>query len=660
MSDYDISIDFETSSTIDLRRVGVFRYIEEPATTVTCGTYLLPGDNAPRAWVPTRDGWRMPVDLRRAVATVGARLKCWNAQFEFCIFSLLHDRHGWLMPAPEQFVCTMANAAYAGLPAALDKAGAVLQVDETKAVSARGLMLRMARPRSYDMVTGATTWWHLDDPDRLDELVAYCGRDTLAERAIGRVLKPLPEIERRTWLLDQKMNRKGIDVDTELAGALARLVGQASRRLKDEMAEVTGGAVTSANQVTQLALWLKTHGVELPDLRGKTLQVALASLPEGAAQTAIRVRLDAAKASTAKLRALADARCRDGTVKGITRYYGAGRTGRWSGAGGARVQPQNLPRGTTRRLDQVIAAVLAGVDIDGLELLFDGNAMSIAASCLRACFVAPPGHRLIAADLSQIEARVLAALAGQQDILDVYRSGEDVYTYDARKIGSDNRQLGKALRLGLGFQMGAARFVSAAALHGIAISEDEARPVVDDWRRNNPKITGLWYALDDAFRQLIDARPGTVYAINDGVLKLERTTAAILMRLPSGRLLVYREPRLICPDPENQPDRLEAVFSGVSQFTKQWSVLKVYGGRLAENATQAAARDVMRDAMLAADEAGIDLRLTVHDEIIAVAPAAHARAHLDRLLEIMRRVPPWLTNLPVDAAGYIADRYRKG
>jgi DNA polymerase bacteriophage-type len=650
-----IHIDFETCSTVDLPRVGVFKYVEHPDTDVTCAAYTLPGEREPRTWVPSRAGYTMPVDLRRAVATVDAEIHTWNAGFEDSIFDLLARRHRWARPRSDQLHCTMARAAYWGLPASLEKAGEALAVEETKLIGSRRLMLQMARPRDFDPIDGKPVWWHRTDSQKLDELVDYCRQDVIAERAIARRLKPMPPVERRTWLLDQEMNRRGIHVDLELTEKLGHVVADAALGLRRDLIRVTGGAVRSLNEIKNFSLWLEQQGVKLETMRREPLERLYYTMSDCPARDAIRIRLDGARTSTSKLQTLMEATCSDGTVKGLLRYFGAGRTGRWSGAGGAKVQPQNLPRPVIKDTAAAIRCVLRGATADDLDLVYPESAMTVASSCLRGCFVAPAGYKLVVADFSQIEARVLAALAGQQDVLEIFARNEDVYTYDARQLGSDNRQLGKTTRLGLGYQMGPERFVTTAASYGITLDFDQALRIVVDWRAANRNIVGFWYALDEALRALIAAPPNSECTV--GPIRLVKNRkGAVLVYLPSGRPLVYRQLQFI-PSNRDQPGM---AYLGVSQITKQWGLIKLYGGKCAEHITQATARDTLRDTMLAAADRSIDLRFTNHDEPVALAITKDAPATLDLLLELMRKSPAWLPTLPVWADGFITERYRKG
>jgi DNA polymerase bacteriophage-type len=277
---------------------------------------------------------------------------------------------------------------------------------------------------------------------------------------------------------------------------------------------------------------------------------------------------------------------------------------------------------------------------------------------VRAAVPAVEGTEFVCADFAQIESRVIAWLAGQTDILEVFASGRDVYVYTANRIGSDNRQLGKVCVLGLGFGMGWEKFIATALLMGgLVLTEDFARATVKNWREANDKIVRFWYDLDDAFRKAIVSAPGTRVPV--GKVVIERGEDAIGILLPSGkRRLIYRNPRLE-PDPSNRVNGTSIVYDGIQQYSKQWGPVRTYGGKLAENITQAVARDVMAHVMLLLDGMKVDLRLTVHDEIIAVASAAKAAATLTLVLETMRTPPPWAHDLPVGAEGWHGKRYRK-
>lgn len=380
-----LHLDLETCSTVDLRRTGVHRYAEDPNTHVICACYRLTRSPAGRVgvWQPGHD---VPDEIMEAISN-GERIAAWNAQFEATLWEhVLAPRHGWPMPPFDQFECSMARAMYWGLPAALGDAGEALDLQITKDRQAHSLMMRMARPRAVDE-DGTIHWWHEEDAQKLADEIAYCQRDVLSEEAIHHALPPLPDMERKLWLLDQKMNRKGLGVDRDLVKNMRLVVKAAERDLKEKMQEVTGGAVSGPNATAALAKWLVDQGLQLPDLKADTLRSAVKAMPDSPAKDAIQLRLDGAKASVAKLNAFEDAVCTDGNVRGLIRYYGASRTGRFSGAGGAKVQPHNLVRGTIKDVKRAIKLLQFGVSPAELEMLFEDSAMGVVASCLRGVFV---------------------------------------------------------------------------------------------------------------------------------------------------------------------------------------------------------------------------------------------------------------------------------
>lgn len=383
-----LHIDIETTSVVDLRRTGVFRYAEDRDTHIICACFqrapslVAPGDV--QLWQP---GQEVPHDILMAVES-GEPICAWNAQFEATMWaSQLGSRHGWPLPPFDQFHCVMAQAMYWGLPAGLADAGDALGLEITKDRTAHALMMRMSRPRAIDKATGEIRWWHEEDAQKLADLIAYCKRDVQSEKLIHDALPPMPEHERLIWLLDQKMNRKGLRVDMDLVDKMSRAVARTEDQLRERMQEITGGAVSSPNAVGALGIWLVEQGVTLPDLRAETLQGAVKALPDGPAKAAIQVRLDGAKASLAKLKAFKQAVCADDHVRGLLRYYGANRTGRWSGAGGAKVQPHNLMKPTFKDVEGATRLLQRGVAPDDLDLLFPDSPMGVVASCMRGVFV---------------------------------------------------------------------------------------------------------------------------------------------------------------------------------------------------------------------------------------------------------------------------------
>jgi DNA polymerase len=632
-------LDLETTSTVDLRQTGVHAYAEHPDTRITVLCFAI-DDEPVQRWFT---GLCAPPDFQAAI-TAGAIVVAHNYLFEWNLYYQKLVPKGWPPVPLSRWSCTMARALVAGYPAALDLAGQALKLPIQKDRSARDLMLRFARPRSLNPLT----WWHETDPVRFQKLIDYCVQDVEAERYLDRAVPELSPRERLLFELDHHINMRGIGIDLPLVDDLQQLTGVAQHQLRDRITRLTNGQVRSLNQVAQLRQWLEFQGALLPDLRRATVQQALTAqtLP-GPARTALQARLDASRSSTAKLGAIAAARSQDGRVRGAFQYYGANRTGRWAGR---RVQFQNFFRGSIKDVPAALRLIRAGASPDDLDLLFEDSALGVVASCLRSTIMAGPLQRLAIADFSQIEARVLAWLAGQHDALGVFARGEDIYIATAAAVGSNSRQLGKVLVLACGYGMGHERFRETALGYGITLSLGEAIDAVTAWRQVNHRIVSFWWDTHHALRAVARAGAGAHWRV--GEVTMIRAQRAVLIRLPSGRHLVYRHPRI------------EANGQGYDEFTYMgslgggWTRLRAWPGRTAENITQAVARDVMAEAMLQLTD--LPLIATVHDELIAEVPVDEADPTLDRMLAVMRRTPVWAPGLPVDAAGFVTRRYSKG
>jgi DNA polymerase len=379
-------LDMETTSTADLRKTGAHAYAEHPDTRITVLCYAI--DNGP---VETWISGPPPAPFVAAVNT-GATVVAHNYLFEHNVYSNKLIPQGWpAIPLP-QWSCTMARSLVAGYPASLDLVGRAIGLTQRKDHGARDLMLRFARPRSQ----GPLVWWHESDPVRFQALQDYCKQDVLAERELDRKLPELSPRERQVFELDHSINQRGLGVDHHLVYELAALADTARGDLTREIVRLTGGRVRSLGQVAQLRDWLKSQGALMPDLRRATVQAQLADQTlVGSPRIALQARLDASRSSTAKLTAIASARSCDGRLRGTFQYYGASRSGRFSGR---RFQPQNLFRGSIRDVPGALRLIRAGATPADLEMLFEDSALGVIASCLRSTITAGPGRKLAIAD----------------------------------------------------------------------------------------------------------------------------------------------------------------------------------------------------------------------------------------------------------------------
>ena len=647
MSDI-LNIDLETFSTCDLRKAGAAAYARHLSTGVSCLAYAF--DNGPvQIWTP---GQPFPQSIIEHVAR-GGEVHAWNALFEFNVWNNVLRQHG----APEltinQLHCSMARAAYWGLPMSLDNAGPAIGASFQKDKQGHALMLRMSKPRRFD-ASGQPVWWHNEDVVKRVALEMYCMRDVETERDIASRLPPLPSDERKIWLMDARMNERGLLVDTALVRKFQTIIDAELKRLSGLMNNITSGTVPTVTNVSKLTQWLRLNGVSIEGLaKADMADLLIDPSITGAPRSALLIRKEAAKTSTAKLNAMLNAVCPDNRVRGLVMHYGASRTGRWAGR---LVQVQNLPRPLKGiDTDMVIDDVLAGADPETVQFTH-GPVLDAVSSCLRACFVAKPGHTFAVCDFSAIEARVIAWLAGQQDILDVFASGEDVYLYTAAKIGSTDRQLGKVSVLGLGFGMGAAKFVDAAKTYKISLTPERAGEVVSAWREANCAIVNIWGALDRAARNAIEHNKETQV----GKLKVRmakgKLTGSMVIELPSGRFLVYRNARL----EYDGKGRKSITYDGINQYTRKWEAIRTYGGKLAENVTQAVARCLLADAMLRMEMNHLPIVASIHDEVVCEVPEAMGTSSFNQMKTIMSSGPAWADGLPLGGAGWVGRRYGKG
>ena len=738
-------IDFETASEVDLRKTGITRYATDPSTVVTvfAWKHVTPVGTTEGSIHPFK-GEHPPRGLVSALAA--HPVIAHNAEFEYHILRRLHAREPnvWPLVLLDRFLCTAFMARFWGLPASLEGAGEARQLHVTKDSTARDLMLRMSRPRAKK--NGVITWWHegaLRDPalastmlelndiakcrHMLADLTDYCEQDVAAEDALFHAL-PMPLArEHHRWHQTARCNLRGVPVDLTLMTAMMAVRDVAQDQLQDECQRITNGAVRSLSAPQTLLKFIQSDlhqtftGISIGNLRSETVDWALSALDNvpvalrtsfsNRAKRLLHLRRDYAKASLKKLDAIANRQV-DGRIHDILVHYGANRTGRWTSAG---PQLQNAPRPALKQhqIDSVVrfllrcwlAGKLAVDTIEGIEALFapeldkTGGLMDLLVTCLRSVIAAPPGRMLAAVDLSQIEARMLAWLAGQMDVLDVFARGEDVYTYAAERLGNQDRQLGKVATLSLGYQAGGLRFQGMAEGYGLHLSEDESNDIVRAWRTANSHIVDYWYAMERAAKKAL-RDPGTRVPVDTNnnttgsnvhfmTWKHSKYTTgmALLLVLPSGRPLVYQNASLV-PDP-NRPGREQIKFWGVNQQTRRWELQDTYGGKLVENATQAASRDVMAEALDTLDNrepsfwndlspvlpdhvtrpnggpyahphSYTHLSFSVHDSGIMETDQHMGEVVYEVMMEVFRKNnTDWNKGLPLDAEGGPSRRFAK-
>lgn len=574
---------------------------------------------------------------------------------------------------PEQIVDTMVQALSHGLPGALGQLSTIFKLGEdAKHDGGKALIHLFCKPRPKSSNLRRAT--KLTHPEEWATFLAYAGNDITSMRALRKKMpswnypgKPgsnqLTEYD--TWVLDQTVNDRGFAVDLELARAAIETFGQVKDDADAFVYEATDGEVTSANQRDALMAHLLKHfGVTLPDMTKSTIERRLndENLPDIVKQL-LAARLATAVASVSKYKALERSVSADGRLRGTIQFCGAARTGRDAG----RIfQPQNLVRpnkAEAKAVPEYIEIIKGGA----ADLLLDNPGRALAVS-LRGAIVAPEGKKLVIADLANIEGRFLAWLAGEEWKLQAFRdydagTGYDLYIVGAGRIlgkrpedvTEDERQvMGKVPELACGFQGAAGAFGTMAALYGMNLDPEQVEAIVRDWREANPKIKQLWWDLDRAAREAI-ASPGRTVEV--GKLAFNRWREWLRLQLPSGRVLCYCQPAIV-PHPMFE-DSTSVSYLGVNSYTRKWERIHTYGGKFAENATQAGARDVLKTNSHGIEEEGFEIVLPVHDETVTEVPDDPSFT-TERLCARLAATPWWADeNLPLAAAGFETYRYEK-
>jgi DNA polymerase len=680
-----LSIDFETRSAVDLTKTGVYRYAEDPSTDILCMSWAF-DDEEPTTWLPSHAV--LPARIEQHIRT-GGEIRAWNAQFERVMWNyVMRDRYCLPHVRREQWVCSAAEAAAMALPRSLGAAAAALGVAAQKDKEGHALMMRMCKPRKRN-ADGTFVWW--DAPELLERLIAYCEQDVRTERAIVPRLRRLPTMERELYLLDQAINDRGLGVDVPLIRAAQRIAERGVEQANAVLSEATQGRVDRVTQNAKLLDWLRERGHDVDSVAKASVLDLLAQELTPEVRRALIARQEGGLSSIAKLESMLEARCTDDRVRGLLLYHGA-TTGRWSGRV---VQPHNFPRGTIDDPERFIPLILEE-DYDRIDI--EENPIAVVSSLLRGMLVPDPSAVLIAGDYSAIEARVVNWLSGQEDILQLFREGKDVYKYNGARLYKipleevqkfPHRQTGKFQELGCGFQMGAKRAVDAARdVYGLTITLKEAKEIVSSYRETHTEVVRFWNETNEACKQAIRVPNAPVRFGAQERLLAVKTGGYLLIRLPSGRFLSYPAPRIVKAEApwskEARADwalrKTEAELAGEEfleeepevqevdniEFSAQlknskWGRERTYGGKLVENITQAVARDIMAEAMLRLERHGFNPVLTVHDEV--VGEVVLSRWDLDEAEEefarLLAQTPDWATGCPVAVETWVHNRYKK-
>jgi DNA polymerase len=668
MTETHLTIDFETRSEIDLKKVGAWIYSIHPSTEVLCMAEKVA--NYPTKLLTPDDFY-----IHKFNKSVGSPLaeyftiEAHNAGFEFAIWhNIMVPRYGWPKIPLERWYCSAAKAASHGLPRKLEDAARVMGLSVQKDMTGHRVMMKMNKPRSKWKKTGEGPKW-FEDKEDLRTLYNYCVNDVDTEYALSSALGPLSADERKVWILDQTINKRGISCDLDLIHAALEMIALLEGDAKDEIFDLTDGEVTSPSQVAKILEYIHTNFgyYDLSDLQADTVKQFLEE-DDGldcSLKRILELRQLHSKASTKKYQAMLNRSDDKGRIRETLMYWGA-HTGRWAGMG---IQPQNYIRPKFDRAsveNLIIPAIKAGYT-DELELYF-GSPMDALASSLRATLCAEDGKVLIGADYSAIEARVLLWLVGDEEALDLYRSGACIYSDMAARIygkpiteienPSKERDMGKRAILGLGYQMGAPKFKKTCwDWAKVDVDLHFAKQVVKIYRNRYDKVVDFWYNVNDKSIETVKRKSSSLYhydheSFRNKNLSFNYLSPFLHCHLPSGRKLSYKDPSLYI----GKYDNLSLRYMGVNSVTRKWNRIDTYGGKLTENIVQAIARDIMAEGMLRAEAAGYPIVLTVHDEVIAETTPDKS---VEEFVDLLTEVPEWAKGCPIDAEGWKGKRYRK-
>ena len=643
-----LSIDIETYSDVDLGKSGVYRYAESDAFEILLFGYSVDGGEV--KIIDLAKGETIPEEILKALISEDVTKWAFNANFErVCLSKYLGYPTGEYLN-PSSWFCTMIWSAYLGLPLSLQGVGSVLKLDEQKMKEGKDLIRYFCTPCQPTKTNGGRTknlFFHA--PDKWSAFKAYNKRDVEVEMAIKERLKkfPVPDFVWDEYLQDQEINDRGISVDTKMVDCALALDEQSRSEISRKIIELT--ALENPNSVMQMKEWLSQNGVDTNDLGKKNVAELKKEYDGGIIGEVMSLRQMLAKSSVKKYQAMKNAVCSDNRARGMFMFYGANRTGRFSGR---IIQLQNLPQNHIEELAKARDTVKSCVYCD-ISKQYD-NIPDLLSQLIRTAFIPRDGCKFIVSDFSAIEARVIAWLAGEDWRLQTFKDGKDIYCASASQmfgvpvekhgVNGHLRQKGKIAELALGYG-GSVGALKAMGALDMGLTENELKPLVVAWRSSNPNITKLWWDVDGAAMRAVKERiPAEVKGI-----KFFCQSGMLFIKLPSGRCLSYVKPHLGI----NQFGSECITYEGTGT-AKKWERLETYGPKLVENIVQAIARDILCYAMRTLKNCSIVAH--VHDEIIIEAGRDMS---VDAVCSLMSRTPPWAKDLLLRADGYECDFYMK-
>jgi len=655
-----LHIDIETYCEIDLKKAGAYRYAEEAEIILFAYAY----DDEPVVVIDLLSGEQIPDAVMDDLTDPFVIKKAFNAAFEISNISQYFN----LDLKFDQWEDTQVLAAMTGLPLALEQAASVLRLAQQKDKEGTNLIRYFCVPIKKPIAKNNFRTRNLPEHDleKWERFKIYNGKDVDAERAVCRTLSfyKISEFEKRAWQLDQKINRNGVGINIPFVRRAISLINTYEDRLTNEARQITG--LENPKSVAQLKKWLFDEtGEEVDKLNKDSIPDILKGTDSAVVKRILEIRQESSKTSTKKYPRMLDCVCTDGRVRGVHHYYGANRTGR---CGHRLIQTGNFPQGNIENIEPVRDLVMLN-DPDWLEYTY-GPIPDTLSSLLRSALIPAPGHRFIISDLASIEARVLAWLAGEEWVLEVFRTHGKIYEATASRmfnvplesIGkkSDYRKKGKIACLLLGYQGSAGALLKMGA-HKMGILEEEFPTIVSGWRNANPNIVNFWSAVQQGMLHTVGT--GEPVQLHDIIIRGEYKAPnrgmgfrmvgkSLFFKLPSGRELVYCNAGI-----EEGEYGSKIVYWGTNQTSKKWCKIDTYGGKGVENATQAVARDILMHGLQLMDNAGYKIVLHVHDESVSEMPIGVGS--LDEVVKLMTTNPDWATGLPLQAAGEESFYYKK-
>ena len=645
----EIGIDIETYSSNDLKSCGVYKYVEAPDFTILLFAYSV--DRGPVTCCDFAQGETLPENVVEALRDPGVVKTAFNAAFERVCIS---HYFGWPLMDPAQWRCTMVRAARMGLPLSLGQCGEVLRLADGKMKEGAALI------RYFSVPNRGKRHLPADAPDRWEVFKKYCIRDVEVEQAILAKVRRLeiPAFDEELYTVDQRINDRGVMIDAQMVVNAARFDDDYKAELLKEAQQISG--MENPNSPAQIKQYIhQATGLPIQSLNKKDLddiEKQLKYWPKP--RRVLEIRREMGKTSNKKYPAMLQCVCQDGRIHGLLQFCGAARTGRWAGR---LVQIQNLPQNHLQDLDYARRLVKAG-DLADFELNYS-NPTQVLSELIRTAFIAKPGCTFHVCDFSAIEARVIAWIAGENWVLDVFRKGGDIYCATASQMfgvpvekhgaNAELRQKGKiaVLALGYGGGIGALENMGGSKM---GLTEREEKEIIQKWRDANSRIVKFWATVEAAAMKAL--KTGESTTIHRGI-EVAKRWGMLTITLPSGRIVCYPRARIGTEYGDSWRGDHEIIeYEGLNQTTKKWEAIRTYGGKLTENIVQSVARDILGIVILRAEAAGLKIVFHIHDEIVVEAEPGQT---LEDVTTIFSQPIDWCKDLPLKGAGYTTPYYLK-